>query len=197
MSGVHSARVSADCQYTAKTCSICRLIRFIAIVLMCFAESYVNATPASADVVWPPPRFCPPGAIGVTSHGGPYCAPATCRPGTDACSDLRERWEYAPGQMECQRTAVCIEEQTAPAQGYQHGSATRHVVRDLCTTGGDCPFGECLEGYYCVERELRERSGPNGGCSSGCSSVKPRLPMSNACIVAILVVIVLVVTRRS
>lgn len=39
---------------------------------------------AGADAVPPPPKSCPPGQVGVTSHGGPRCvpeAPTDCAPG--------------------------------------------------------------------------------------------------------------------
>lgn len=41
-------------------------------------------TTANGDAVPPPPRSCPPGQVGVTSHSGPECvpkAPTDCAPG--------------------------------------------------------------------------------------------------------------------
>ena len=43
-----------------------------------------SAGVAHADAVPPPPRSCPPGQVGITSHGGPECvkkAPESCPPG--------------------------------------------------------------------------------------------------------------------
>lgn len=84
--------------------------RYLAVLALALAPRA-----ASADVVEPPPSYCPPGKTPTTSHGGPRCvldAPSDCPPG----------WHGVLGG-ECV-LHVCTEDSQCPAQ--------RCVATSLC-----------------------------------------------------------------
>ena len=74
--------------------------------------------PARADAVMPPPANCPPGHVGVTSHGGPQCvavAPKNCPPawhgllgGTCTLTPCGDDSGCASGET-CTEQSVCLE----------------------------------------------------------------------------------------
>ncbi|MBW2454601.1 MAG: hypothetical protein JRI68_08825 [Deltaproteobacteria bacterium] len=90
-----------------------------------------------ADAVGPPPKTCPPGAWGQTTHYGPHCAPHTCTTDTE-CKTAQK----------CRPHALCVSEQT-----HEHWRGNTHVVRVTgdCAKGEACPEGsECRKASYCM-----------------------------------------------
>jgi hypothetical protein len=107
----------------------------LVVLALCFTSN------ANADVVRPPPTNCPPGEVGVTSHGGPRCmkeAPKDCptgwngvlggnctlRPCTadDQCGD---------GQA-CVEHSVCLEPVEDPFYDYgEQPEATQDIGKRL------------------------------------------------------------------
>jgi MYXO-CTERM domain-containing protein len=75
------------------------------------------AAPASAraDVVSPPPTFCPPGTEGVTSHGGPQCmkkAPKNCPQGWHGLLGGTCTLSPCASDANCQEGQACVEHLT-------------------------------------------------------------------------------------
>jgi hypothetical protein len=134
---------------------------------------------AHADAVPPPPHDCPPGKIGITSHGGPECvapAPKNCPPGwvgvirgacvVQVCSvDV----DCGAGKK-CKDADVCTheylqewgEESSAPGPRADRtllGAPPRHFdpprkvtqVVDVCGAEQSCPADStCGKGKLCL-----------------------------------------------
>ena len=98
----------------------------------------LSSRSASADVVPPPPKHCPKGQVGVTSHGGPECvleAPKNCLPGYRgqlrgqcvlACCSSDDNCD---GGRKCLQVDVCQEFRELHWTGWGWG-AQRTVTRD-------------------------------------------------------------------
>jgi hypothetical protein len=76
-----------------------------------------TSTEARGDVVMPPPTNCPPGEVGVTSHGGPRCmkeAPRDCPVGWNGilggmCTLRPCTQDSECGDGQCAEHSVCLE----------------------------------------------------------------------------------------
>lgn len=111
---------------------------------------------ARADAVMPPPKDCPTGARGQTSHNGPWCAPTTCAADKDCPS----------GEI-CREQALCVSTETVPSQsGWSWGKpislSTAHAT---CDKGAACAKGTCETARRCVTRSQAVKSGK--GCAAG------------------------------
>lgn len=93
---------------------------------------------AAADVVPPEPTNCPPGTVGRTCHGGPYCGVETCS-ATAPCK----------GTLTCQTTQFCIV-QINCAGGWGGGPYYVDSVKGSCAGGAACKEGVCKTVQTCL-----------------------------------------------
>ena len=107
---------------------------------------------AYADVVGPDAKSCPPGSVGSSNHGGPFCVPAEC---ADGCRD----------GARCESTSLCVLEEERACGGMTTPTDpctyTHIEAFDECQTDADCAQGTCVTADRCVEE---------GGLGIGCSN---------------------------
>lgn len=141
-----------------------------------------------ADVVMSPPKSCPPGQTGVTSHAGPKCvavAPASCPVGwkgvlgghcvLDVCDPGADRSACADG-AECKPHDLCGEERLvtwgwgaapAPPRGNELGAPPRHFdpprhdfhYDDVCNAGKCAAGRTCWQTGVCLPRGAARAAG--------------------------------------
>jgi hypothetical protein len=133
---------------------------------------------AFADAVPPPPRNCPPGQVGITSHGGPRCVPAapkSCpagwRPQIGGVCVVAVCFEDANCEagQKCKQAEVCLQERLvewgeAPqsrvdpflfAEPPRHNVPPRKVIEtiDVCGDKRSCPDdSKCDTGKICLPK---------------------------------------------
>ncbi len=108
---------------------------------------------AHADAVMGPPKDCPVGARGQTSHNGPWCAPTTCADDTKC-----------PSGEVCREQALCVATETVPSRsGWSWGKPiTLSTAYGTCDKGAACAKGTCEVALRCVARAQAIKSGK--GC---------------------------------
>jgi len=94
-------------------------------------------------MIMPPPKDCPAGTKGTSTHAGPHCAPVTCRRAED-CGE---------GQQ-CRGVRLCVAERT-----YQNRAG--HQLTEVIE--GTCPDGKCATGTCRTLRVCAEPSVGAGG----------------------------------
>lgn len=137
---------------------------------------------ANADAVPPPPRSCPPGQVGVTSHAGPRCvpkAPTNCPAGWygvvggECLVHTCETDDVCGKGKHCREVDVCLHEWfqewgeatrpdpfTLAAPPRRFDPPVRRVdVVNICTSDGRCGGKDtCAKGKVCL---------PNGVTKAG------------------------------
>ena len=112
-----------------------------------FAASSVHA-----DAVMSPPADCPPGAVGATSHNGPWCRPTTCTSDAD-CVGVDRRFDgQAPARV-CREQPLCIETRSEPSHsGWSHGKPFERIfAHGVCPAGTTCTApASCETAKRCV-----------------------------------------------
>jgi len=111
------------------------------------------ASPAHADVVMGPPRDCPPGAVGDTSHNGPWCRPTTCTSDAE-CVGVGARFDQQAPARVCREQPLCIETRSERSQsGWSHGKPfERTLAHGVCAAGSTCTApASCETVKRCVE----------------------------------------------
>jgi hypothetical protein len=105
-------------------------------VLLCVTAWVLWVSGARADMIMPPPKDCPAGSKGTSTHAGPHCAPVACRRAED-CGD---------GQR-CRGVRLCVAERT-----YQNraGHQMTRVIEGTCPDG-KCATGTCRTLRVCAE----------------------------------------------
>lgn len=155
----------------------------------------ISGGAARADAVPPPPTECPPGAIGVTGHNGPYCTPMGCSNDAE-CGD---RMGYDKRARTCADVGVCVEERhESSASGWSHGAPiTLRVAHAACADDGRCQVGTCERGKHCLLAEEPTPPSPApqspappttgskacGGCDAGASDAAAWLLFAPACLI--------------
>lgn len=108
--------------------------------LACSALGPLDAAPARADAVEPPPASCPRGTTPASSHAGPICRPrAECR--DDAACGAGER---------CTPLSLCIEVRDCGGLRPAGDVCTLEHVVGECRSDGACAFGPCVARSLCV-----------------------------------------------
>ncbi len=106
-----------------------------------FALLFVSAH-ASADVVMPPPKTCPPGSEGKTGHVGPACVAQDCSTDTDC-----------KGGKVCREQPLCTHVQKYGARHFPDKKFKRTVVTSSCTKAADCKAPDsCTTKKRCVSK---------------------------------------------
>jgi hypothetical protein len=121
-------------------------------------------TLALADAIGPPPEKCPPGSVGVSSHEGDWCQPATCLLDT-TCDDGAK---CRPG------VGLCVTHEVVPCGGLrpvemEPCTTTRDEAHKPCAADADCAQGTCEVASRCVESwnplRIKKTDGKEGcGC---------------------------------
>lgn len=121
------------------------MLRLTRIVLALFVLLFGLA--AFADDVPPAPKNCPPGSTGHTNHGGPYCAPNTCK--TDADCN---------GGAVCTEQPLCVESQTyTTGRMPDEKPKTRQNATKVCDAGNTCAApATCEVAKRCVIAAKKE-----------------------------------------
>jgi len=99
---------------------------------------------ASADAIRPPPKDCPAGSVGSSSHCGPECKPLACN-SDDDCRDSKV----------CKETSLCIESGERGRCGKVPASQRTKkypykAAHGECPDKGDCEKGTCVPAKRCV-----------------------------------------------
>ena len=98
---------------------------------------------ASADVVFPPPDTCPPGAIPATGHAGPYCRATECTSVADCVA------RSTPFVGACAPAGLCVREQLGFAG--RGGRVPLRVTLGSCRSDADCSSGvACVRVDRCI-----------------------------------------------
>lgn len=136
-----------------------------------------------ADAVPSPPKNCPRGATGETSHTGQWCAPHACQSDAD-CKDIWGGAGYVAGR--CERTSLCVGRTMIPNHRRlpePDGAVLMHertYAVSACSGGGTCEGdAKCETAQRCV---LATAPPPDaGGTSRGCGCGKTTAgPKTNA-----------------
>jgi hypothetical protein len=116
------------------------------------------ASDARADAVISPPKNCPPGAIGDTSHNGPWCRPTSCVDDDDCKKELR--WNDKRPRV-CVDQALCVEQRSEKSRsGWSHGTPFRRAIaHGECAADASCKIGTCERAKRCVVRVNTEAQG--------------------------------------
>jgi MYXO-CTERM domain-containing protein len=117
---------------------------------------------ARADAVPGPPTNCPPGAVGDTSHNGPWCRPTTCA-SDDDCVKNASYWEKGITRV-CREQPLCVETREEKSKsGWTWGKPiTRDFALGACGSGASCVApARCETAKRCVVAES-DSPGPVG-----------------------------------
>lgn len=173
--------------------------RRAAIIVVLFVASTTNAF---ADAVPSPPKDCPRGAIGQTSHTGTWCDPRECR-SDDDCKSLWGGGGYVAGR--CETTSLCVRRKMIPVHRrvvQPDGGVSMHertYAVSACGRDSTCEEADakCETARRCVVATATAPSPDAGGPPRGCGCGKTTAgPKANA-LVGLLVGVWLLRRRAS
>ncbi len=128
--------------------------------LVVVALAWLLIAPAvQADVVGPPPDYCPSGTEGTSSHCGSYC-------GAQLCADSSE----CTGSEICQPLPLCLA-QTECSSHWDPDAAPTVIdtANSSCAGGTACASGTCETVNVCATDQSGEAIEVDQGC--GCTLI--------------------------
>lgn len=149
------------------------------------------APSAWADRVPGPPKDCPAGAVGETSHNGVWCQPTTCE-GDGDCG----RFNYDRRPRVCQARGLCLEDKATENFRNEGQTFTRTYAHRACSADSDCAVGKCVTAKRCVLTEEAAQPTPAAPASAPASDTpKPRSGCAGGAEAELLGLLVLLVRR--